>query len=62
MESINGHNFIKASREGNIKNVNKFLKTEISDYLIKEYTEIALKDACYFGRENVVNLLCFCYL
>lgn len=57
MTSINGYNFIKASREGNIKIVNEFLKTEISDYLIKEYGELALKNACYFGKEEIVNLL-----
>ena len=57
MLSINGHNFIEASREGNIKIVNEFLETKISDYLIKEYGEFALKNACYFGKEKVVNLL-----
>ncbi len=57
MLSINGHNFIEASREGNIKIINEFLNTKISNYLIKEYGEFALKNACYFGKEEVVNLL-----
>ena len=40
MLSINGHNFIEASREGNIKIVNEFLKTKISDYLIIRESDI----------------------